>query len=95
MLTRIRNLLFMGLILALIYFLASRHIIIHETEFAIINKDELTFEYTFVNLTNRRADDIMRNDILRDAGIGDVMVDMGLISEGKKIELENWYGLQD
>jgi hypothetical protein len=85
----------MGILLGFAYFLASRHIIIHETEFAIIKKDELTFEYTFVNLTNRRVDDIMRNDTLREAGIGDVMVDLGLISEGKKIELENWYGFQD
>ena len=95
MVTRIRNLLLIGLMLGSIYFLASRHIVMYETDFDIIKKQELTFEYTFVNLTNRRVEDIMRIDVLREAGIGDVMVDMGLISEAGKEELETWYELQD
>lgn len=95
MTTRIRNLIIMGILLGGVYFLASRHIVMHETEFGIIKKQELTFEYTFVNLTNRRAEDIMRIDVLREAGIGDVMVDMGLISEANRDELETWYRLQD
>ena len=73
------------------YFLASRHIVIYEKEFNLLNKAYLTFEYTFYHITDKDPDDVMRIDILRDAGIGEILVDYGMITEMEREKLEAKY----
>jgi len=70
------------------YFFASRHIIINERDFSTLEKPYLTFEYTFCNVTDRDPEDIMRIDMLREAGIGDLLVEMGMLGEMQKEKLE-------
>ena len=78
----------MGILLLIGYFFASRHIIINERDFSTLEKSYLTFEYTFYNVTGRDPEDIMRIEMLREAGIGDLLVEMGMLGEMQKEKLE-------
>ena len=53
-----------------------------------MNKDRLTSDYTFVYASNKSAESILRIDTLREAGIGDILVEIGKISEDEKESLE-------
>ena len=73
------------------YFLASHHIIIIEKDFTTLPKDRLTFEYTFYNLTDKDPENVLAIDMLRDAGIGDLLVELGWLTEDERAELESQY----
>ena len=73
------------------YFLASHHIIIIEKDFTTLPKEELTFEYTFYNLTDKDPENVLAIDMLRDAGIGDLLVDLEWLTEDERAELESQY----
>ena len=92
MLKRIKSYIIIGIFLALGYFISSHHIILYKMNnslgFDLLKKSYLTLEYTFYNVTTKRPEDIMKIDLLREAGIGDLLVDIGKLTEGKKQELE-------
>jgi len=73
------------------YFLASRHIVIYEKEYSLLDKPFLTYEYTFYHITDKDPDDVMRIDMLREAGIGGVLVEFGMITEMEREKLEAKY----
>lgn len=85
---RIVKLIIAGIFLLIGYFFASRHIIINQSDFHTLEKSYLTFEYTFYNVTDREPENIMRIDLLREAGIGDLLVEMGMLGEMRKEKLE-------
>ena len=70
--------------LACAYFLASRHIIIYQKEYSLLPKAYLTYEYTFYHITDKDPDDVMRIDMLREAGVGDVLVEFALSEGGEE-----------
>ena len=88
---RIRKYLFSGMVLFVAYLLASHHIVVNKKEFKLLKKPQLTYEYTFYNVTDRDPEDIIKIDMLRQDGIGDVLVDFGLLSEEDKDKLESYY----
>ena len=92
MVKRIKSYIIIGIFLALGYFISSHHIILYKMNnslgFDLLKKSYLTLEYTFYNVTTKRPEDIMKIDLLREAGIGDLLVDIGKLTEGKKQELE-------
>jgi hypothetical protein len=92
---RIVKYIITGILLLIGYFFASHHIIINEREFSTLKKSYLTFEYTFYNVTDRDPEDVMRIDLLREAGIGDLLVEMGLLGEMQKEKLEDRYDNED
>ncbi|MEJ2476757.1 MAG: alpha-amylase family glycosyl hydrolase, partial [Desulfobacterales bacterium] len=69
---RIKKYVFSGILLFVGYFLASQHIVIKNREFKLLKKSELTYEYTFYNVTDRDPEDIIKIDTLREDGIGDI-----------------------
>jgi hypothetical protein len=84
MVTRLKQYFWIGLALAAFYFLLSHHIIFTSfKEFDVLKKQELTLENTFYSLNNKSVMDVLRNDMLVDAGIEDVLLDRGLVSEEK------------
>ena len=84
MVTRLKQYFWIGLALAAFYFLLSHHIIFTSfKEFDVLKKLELTLENTFYSLNNKSIIDVLRNDRLVDAGIEDVLLDRGLVSEEK------------
>lgn len=70
------------------YFLLNYHIIFSGTTFKLLNKSKLTSEYTFINASNKSVESLMRIDTLREAGIGNVLVEMGRLSKEEKEYLE-------
>ncbi len=92
MVKRIKSYIIIGIFLALGYFISSHHIILYKMNnslgFDLLKKSYLTLEYTFYNVTTKRPEDIMKIDLLREAGIGDLLVDIGKLTEGKRQELE-------
>ena len=92
MLKRIKSYIVICIFLALGYFISSYHIIFYKInnkfDFDLLKKSYLTLEYTFFNVTTKRPKDIMKIDLLRVAGIGDLLVEIGKLTEGEKLELE-------
>ena len=82
---------FIAILLGIGYFLSAYHIIILNRDFYTLKKSYLTFEYTFYNITNRQPDDVMRVDLLREDGIADLMVEVGMLTEVQAARLEAKY----
>jgi preprotein translocase subunit Sec63 len=70
------------------YFLLNYHIIFSGTSFKLLHKSKLTSEYTFINTSNKSVESLMRIDTLREAGIGNVLVEMGRLNEEERKSLE-------
>ena len=91
MLKKIKHYILIGILLAIGYLLASQHIIIVDKDLKLLKKSYLSFEYTFYILTDKDPEDIMAIDLLREAGIGDFMVEIEMLTEVEKEALENKY----
>ena len=88
MLKKIISYLVLALLGAAGYFLLNYHIIFSGTTFKLLNKSKLTSEYTFINASNKSVESLMRIDTLREAGIGNILVEMGRLSKEEKESLE-------
>ena len=91
MLQKIKHYILIGILLAIGYLFASQHIIIVDKDFKLLKKSYLSFEYTFYIITDKDPEDIMRIDLLREAGIGDYMVEIEWLTEVEKQALEKKY----
>jgi hypothetical protein len=80
---------------AILYFFLSNHIIIYDGGFELLKKTELNLEYTFFSLKDRKPEAIMKIDALREAGIGELLVDLGRINERTMLKLEEKYGYEE
>ena len=68
-----------------LYLVASHHFIYFGGQnIKWLKKKQLTFSATFYSATLKTNEAILGNDVLREAGLGDLMVDMGLLSEKRK-----------
>ena len=85
---KIRLLVLTAILGAVGYFLLSYHIIWFDNAFKLLNKSKLTSEYTFIWAKNKTMESLLRIDTLREAGIGNVLVEMGRLSEEQKEYLE-------
>ena len=74
---------------ALVWFVLDNHFIFSGKSVRLLKKEELNLHDTFVSLDNKRPESVLRNDRLREAGIGDLMVELGLLTEDKKSQLES------
>jgi hypothetical protein len=57
----------------------------------ILKKETLNLRYTFFSLQKKNPDYIMKIDVLREAGISDILVEFDVISETEQVSLENKY----
>ena len=68
-----------------LYFVASHHFIYFGGQnIKWLEKEKLTFSDTFYSATLKTNKAILDHDVLREAGLPDLMVDMGLLSEKRK-----------
>ena len=68
-----------------LYFIACNHFIYFGGKnVKWLKKKQLTFSNTFYSTTLKTDEAILNNDVLREAGLADLMVDMGLLSEKRK-----------
>ena len=73
---------------ALLWFVLNNHFIINGRQVHLLKKSSLNLHDTFVSLNNKRPESVMQNDRLREAGIGDIMVECGMITEDERSLLE-------
>ena len=74
---------------ALIWFVLDNHFVISGKSVHLLKKETLNLHDTFVSLDNKRPESVLRNDRLREAGIGDLMVELGILTENEKEQLES------
>lgn len=60
----------------------------------ILKKERLNLRYTFYSLQEKKPETILKIDVLRDAGIGEILVEMGKVSEEQRAEIETKYGYE-
>jgi hypothetical protein len=82
MLTRLKQYFWIAIAIAAFYFLLSHHFILFSfTDFELLKKQELTLEQTFVSLKQAKPMEVLKIDALRDAGIENILLDRGVVSE--------------
>jgi len=73
---------------ALLYFLLSYHIIIIEGDVRnvrLLKKSSLTLQYTFFDTRNRTNKSMMSIDLLREDGLGEILIEEGLMTEQEEM----------
>jgi len=84
---RIKQLIFMGVIGYVIYFLLGHHIVFFGRDVEILKKEKLVLDHTFYSPGDQKEirykglDSIIANEDLRRAGIGELLVEKGLVSQ--------------
>jgi hypothetical protein len=91
MLKRLKQYFFIGMAIAVVYFLLNQHIIMHGKNFFLLEKEEMTLEYTFFSIQDKKASNIMQITPLRRAGIGNILVELQIITDEERYKLENYY----
>ena len=92
---RLKQYLLIALAAAALYFVLDTHFIMKKNRFYLLQKISLNLHDTFVSLDNKRPETIMENDNLRDAGIGDLLVELRMLTEEKKSQLESKYAYEE
>ena len=82
MLSRLKNYLFIAIAIGAFYFVLSHHFIFSSfKEVDLLNKKELTLAYTFYSIRQHSPIETLRIEPLRNAGIENILLDRGMISE--------------
>ena len=69
----------------------NNHIIFYGSDVHLLKKSSLHLHYTFYSIKQKKPEVIMKIDYLREAGIGDLLVDLGIINAKEKSRLESKY----
>jgi hypothetical protein len=95
--SRIKTYLLLAAVGGAAYFLLSHHVIFYGQEANVIKnvyllkKSKPNLHYTFFSLHQKKPDAVMKIAPLRENGIGDLLVQLGLLSEQEKSRLEGLY----
>ena len=92
---RLKQYLLIALAAAAVYFVLDNHFVMKKNSFYLLQKTSLNLNDTFISLDNKRPETIMENDDLRDAGIGDLLVELGMLTDEKKSQLESKYAYEE
>jgi hypothetical protein len=92
---RIKQYLLIGLAATVFYYVLDYHYIVDGRDIYLLKKTSLHLHETFVSISNERPETILKNDILREAGIGDLFVDLEMMTEDKKNQLESKYDAEE
>ena len=91
---RFKQYLLIAIVMAAGYFLLSNHFIFEGLRVYLLKKNELNLHYTFYSITQKKPETIIMVDKLREAGIGDLLVELGKITEEEKSQLESKFGYE-
>jgi hypothetical protein len=86
MLSRLKNYVLIAAVLAFFYYLLGHHFVFFGTkDFETLNKVRLTFKDTFTSVQNQTPEQVLLNAgaELRRAGLGELMVRRGLLTDEK------------
>ena len=70
-----------GIVGAVFYFLLSYHIVFIGSSIRLLKKSHLTLEYTIFSTQGKTNESILGVEEMREDGIGELLVDMGKLSE--------------
>lgn len=79
----LKKLVIWAVILLCGYFILSNHFIFIGSSVQILKKSRLTLEYTLFSTQGKSVESIMNVDVLREDGIGRLLVEKGMITEDK------------
>ncbi len=88
---RLKEYLMYAVFIAIVYFLLSRHIIFYGREYHLLPKAELTLEYTFYSIQEKKPEVILQIAPLRRAGIGQILVEREMITDDERYDWEQYY----
>jgi hypothetical protein len=88
---RIKRYLLIALAAGALYFVLDNHFIFHGRQVHLLKKTSLNLHQTFVSLNNYKPESLMKIDDLRAAGIGDLLVELEIITEERRDQLQNKY----
>jgi hypothetical protein len=90
MLKVIKKYMLYGVIILVVYLLLAYHCIyVGGKDVRFLKKEHPNLKYTFFSIQSKQPENILKIDDLRYAGIGDILVDIGMISEEEKVALEH------
>ena len=93
--SRIKGYLLIAAAGAVVYFFLSHHVIFYGQDASVIKniyllqKSKLNLHYTFFSLHQKKPEAVMKIKQLREDGIGDLLVELGLLTQQEKSRLES------
>ena len=88
MIHKIKQFILLAILVSVGYFLLSNHIIYFGNGIKLLKKSRPTSAYTFVSIENKKVEDILKIEDLRNDGIGDFLVEIGKLNNEEKKQLE-------
>jgi hypothetical protein len=92
---RIKQYLLIGLAATVFYFILDNHFIIDGHDIHLLKKTSLHLHETFVSISNERPQTILKNDVLREADIGNLFVELEMMTEDEMNRLVNKYDAEE
>jgi len=89
--SRIKQYILIAVLAAAGYFLVNNHFIFYGRQVHLLKKTSFHLNYTFFSIKEKKPRSIMKISYLREAGIGDLLVELGIIDEEQKAQLESEY----
>lgn len=77
----LKKIILLGIIGAIIYVLLSYHFIIVRNNVRFLKKTSYNMDNMFYSTKGKRVETILANDVLWKAGIGELLVEEGLMSK--------------
>ena len=87
----IKKIFIFGILGGILYFFLSFHLIFVNSTIKLLRKSSLTLEYTFFMANGKTNATILSNDDLREDYIGELLIEMGKMSEGQYTRLMRKY----
>ena len=89
--SRIKQYILIAVAAVALYYVMDNHFIFYGTQVHLLKKTSLHLHYTFFSVKDKKPENIMQIDYLREAGIGDLLVELGIINEEQESQLEDQY----
>jgi hypothetical protein len=89
--SRIKQYILIAVAAVAAYFIMSNHFIFYGTQVHLLKKPTLHLHYTFFSIKEKRPSSVMKIDYLREAGIADLLLELGMIDNEQKAKLESEY----
>ncbi|NNF99557.1 MAG: hypothetical protein HKM93_09285 [Desulfobacteraceae bacterium] len=90
---RIKHYILYAVLIAAGWFVMTHHFIYNDKWFHLLKKAEPSLHYTFYSLDNRKAENVLKIDILRQDGIGTLLVELGKLDDEERMYLEQKYDM--
>ena len=91
MTARIKQYILIAIAAVAFYFILNNHFIFYGSQVHLLKKSSMHLHYTFFSIKGKKPANIIKIDYLREDGIGDLLVELGIINEEQRSQLENQY----